>query len=325
MHRRFSLIRGFAVCATAAICPSLWAVCSCYSNDLTRDFRDLVVKVAEFSDSTTHRQTVFDYAALHGLPARFVNAATAATGKLDCNGSVVSANLTGRADVIATVGHALNDPDTCEKVASASDCKFIASDGATPVPVARLVDSGFKCPQIPGFGDDWAVMKLRSPVKGVVPYALPKENPTRLRDGGKVIAVGAYSVDFPLRDPATKKIVVDARTGKPVFPKHIQDCSIDHVYAKFSPHYMSERCDGSYGKSGGALLDTDLSRPTLLAISNGHSASQAELDHERATATPIRKPFDRQSWSDGSTAVDGKFLDALKKAAKGFVEAGDQG
>src|SRR5262245_34632147 len=74
----------------------------------------------------------------------------AATGKMVCKGNAQgTAQLTVKANIITTVGHALENPFSCEHLSHPNQCIFtVRSHGRErSIPIKRLVGTGLHCPQ----------------------------------------------------------------------------------------------------------------------------------------------------------------------------------
>lgn len=266
--------------------------------------RSLITKIVEYADSGTHRETVEEYAISHSKSVSDVAANTAATGKLICGKSESSANLVIRDDIIIAAGHVLSDPKTCATLSSPSDCKFKVLN-QPPVPIGSLVKSGFACPTLPGKDDDWAIFKLSRAITGVKPYKVADEPLDEIAENKSIKLVGASSVDFKRKNP---------KTHRDEFPKHIQDCSIKSVFMRYSPRLFASNCDGSLGKSGGAILVGEIDNPRLVGISVRIAASDDIAREEKRTGKPVRRNYDENSWYDSSVSLSGDFLKALKAA-----------
>ena len=208
--------------------------------------------------------------------------------------------------ILLTVGHPFVDYKTCKAVANAKSCTF-STLGNPPIPVEKIISSGNKCPRKGDLDADWAILKLKRPVVGVKPYGLEERSS---RDGvvnRPVIAIGDHSVDFRR---------TDSKTGQVTQPKHIQDCEIKRVYYRYNPVSVGSNCDGSSGKSGGALLGGNLDDHVIVGITIGTSFSDAEKALEERTGVPIRKNYDDDNWNDGGLAIDGRLRDQLIEATK---------
>ena len=272
------------------------------------EYGKLVEKVVEFSDSPTHRSTVDGYARSHDRKTEDVEAKVAATGRLKCGSNTLTANLVIKGDVILTAGHALIDYRTCRKWADASQCTFTAGRDK-PVRIKQILASGNRCP-IKGDSDaDWLIMKLDRPVTGVEPYKLEEFDARAGVVARPIIAVADFSVDFSQ---------ISQPSGKKIFPKHMQDCGIKRVFHKGDPVGVGSNCDGSSGKSGGALLASDLDAHLIVGISVGNPFSKEEEARELKTGIPTRKPYNEDTWHDSGLAIDGKLRMELEKATKGL-------
>jgi hypothetical protein len=169
------------------------------------------------------------------------------------------------------------------------------------IKVASLADQGFRCPVLPHDYDDWAVMKLSRPVKGVVPYRV---DPARsLRVGDRVMSV-CRSADFLRAGPG----------GVNFSPKHFSNCTIKAVYPEYPDPPRSD-CDVADMCSGGGVLSGNQNNPALLAIHTVQPETHDELKSAVKSKTVNIRPYDETAWSTEEVPVSGKFLDAILKAA----------
>ena len=270
------------------------------------EYGKLVEKVVEFSDSPTHRLTVDGYARSHDRKTEDVEAKVAATGRLKCGSNTLTANLVIKGDVILTAGHALVDYKTCRKLAEANQCTFTAGRNK-PIRIKQMIASGNKCP-IKGESDaDWLIMKLDKPLEGVEPYQLEEYDARAGVVARPIIAVADLSVDFSQ---------IDRSSGKKIYPKHMQDCGIKRVFYRYDPVVVGSNCDGSSGKSGGALLASNLDAHVIVGISVGNPFSKEEEARELRTGVPTQKPYNEDTWYDSGLAIDGRLRTELEKATR---------
>jgi hypothetical protein len=253
------------------------------------------------------RRTENQYAIDHKTTVAEIQDRFAATGLLNCNGYKGSAQLTGDDMTITTSAHMFADSKTCKKHKnSTKGCTFTikSSTEEKTVEVAGLFAQGFKCPSKPKNSDDWAVMKLKFPLKGVKPYRLPKSF-DRLEEKEKVIAVNAYNDDYFYQDKAT---------GEKTYPKTIEDCTSKFGYAEPVEFKMFDStCDPSPGASGGSILKSDSKGDILVAITKGGDETPNELKLGEKGAV-ISKPYKQGKWAGYHVPVKGEFLEALRQA-----------
>ena len=232
--------------------------------------------------------------------------AEGATGKLDCNGSIATANLTLKNNIITTVSHILWSYD-CARLKGPQQCRFIylVENREYSVGVEKSLATGFKCPEKPSRLQDWAVLKLKGPVVGLTPYNVPGANDTRLAKNKNVVSVAAMSIDFVRPNP---------QSGRPENPKHVENCSVEKLFGGMFPLAVSSNCGNSSGSSGGALLDPDLRSPTLLAITTNNEESPQLVNQAIKSGTPNVAPYDEQSWANRGIPLNGRFLEAIINA-----------
>ncbi|MBO4226643.1 hypothetical protein [Bradyrhizobium neotropicale] len=254
------------------------------------------------------RRTEDEYATDHGKTFEEIQDRFAATGVLDCNGAKVTAQLTGDQSTISTVAHAFTDPKTCKKWdgVRADRCTFTvrSSQREQTVDVSGVVIQGFNCPAKPKASQDWAVLKLKTPLKGIRPYQLPKSY-DHIDERDKVIAVNARNSDY---------FYSDKKTGEKVYPKTIEDCTSKIGYpdpVEFK--IVGSTCDPTPGASGGSILKSNSKGDILVALTRASDETPQEEELGRQ-GKPVRKPFKAHQWSGYSVAVTGDFLAALRRA-----------
>jgi hypothetical protein len=251
------------------------------------------------------RRTVEQYAVDKGTAKEIIQDRYAATGLLECNGYKATAQLSGDNSTITTVAHTFVDSNTCKKKpANVSDCTFTVttSKGKQTVNVSEMFGHGFKCPKRPRDSDDWAVLKLKDPIKGVKPYSLPRSG-DGLKKGDKVVSVNAYNNDI---------FTVNKATGKKKFPKTIEECSdkVNH-YDPVEILYFQSTCDLAGGASGGTILKAD--SDVLMAIHKGNLDTDAEVAAGR-DGKSVHKPWVKGQWASYHVLVKGEFLETLRQA-----------
>jgi hypothetical protein len=311
--------------ATALVLANLWLPVlaeaqSCYGHSNLSGECAKVIGVAAYGDAD-RRRTEEEFAREVGESVKVIHGRFAATGTLSCRGvgpcaqdpsktctGMVegSAQVTANSGVITTAAHVLNVPENCKKVTAASNCTFsIEGDSNNQnIKVVSLLDQGFHCPTLPNDFDDWAVMKLSRPVKGVVPYRV---DPARsLHVGDRVMSV-CRSADF-LRVGSG---------GVNYNPKHIANCTIKNVYPEYTEVNVPPRSDCAIAEmcSGGSVLSGNQDNPALLAIHVIQTESHDEQQSAVKNKTTNIRPYNESAWSTEEVPVSGKFLDAILKAA----------
>lgn len=255
------------------------------------------------------RMTEEEYARKKGRPLAEVQNRFAATGVLRCEKRSASAQLTGSDNTITTVAHILLGMD-CDKKSSPSKCSFSVKRGdkEQSSEISELVGMGFKCPTPPKRKNDWAVLKLKSPMKGVTPYTLPYPDED-VKDGDDVISVAASGRDFDRADP---------RTGKKVFTKSIEDCQGRQPYYEdgFEVLFLSN-CDSSPGSSGGSILRARKRYDVLMGITATNNETDTQIAQAAKRGTPTAAPYVEGKWATYQIPLSGEFLQVLEKAIGG--------
>ena len=231
----------------------------------------------------------------------------AATGTLSCPRGKASANLTLVNDVITTAAHVFIDSKTCDQHTQIGQCKFVIKTGqvAQELELGALVDTGYKCPPLlPDPTRDWVVIKLKKPVKSVIPYSVTPSS--HVSADSRLTAVQAQSYDFWR---GTKR--------KRYFPKSIGTCSSKKIYfGEIEESFFSTNCDAAQGGSGGALLDDASSAPVLLGIIEGGNETNSQLDQAVDRGTPNTGAYREASWASYAVPVRGNFLEAILSASR---------
>jgi hypothetical protein len=302
--------------------PASQAMVSCYKNAVFRDYEDVssyIHNIASY-DGVDNRMTVEAFADSQHMSREEVDAKLSATGTIRCGTFSGTAQLTYKSNIITTAGHLLVDYDDCKNPRHASDCTFTYKFNGqeATIKVERLVASGIKCPNSSRAWDDWAVMKLKGPARGPIPYGINPNKILQLKNNQNVIAVAAQSIDFCLRDQRTGNCLKDPKTHQFVRPKNVQYCNTRHVYykddPKDDPYYFTSDCASSNGASGGSVLDENLGRPQLLGIIVGDQESLIEAQVERMGGKVADKPYDDHKWAAFQVPVVGEFQAAILQA-----------
>jgi hypothetical protein len=206
--------------------------------------------------------------------------AARASGLLTCdNGRFGSASLVARPDIIITAAH-LFFGEVARARRGEVRCVYIA-DGLPTSPrydvnlaTLRLGAERVTAVNICSNGRDWAVMRLRVPVPGVAPYALPARLPPV---GAEVAIVSHGGGTGALRGPG-------GHAGRCTLRDHVGPCRQTGVPLLFTD------CDAETGSSGGATLLRENGRWVIGAVTRGASPNGGPgYDRERAyhMAVPI--------------------------------------
>jgi hypothetical protein len=232
----------------------------------------------------------FDKFAVAQSPLDKLNEAFAASGVINC-GSEGSAQLTGASDVISTAAHLFFD-SKCNLRPNLEKCYFYRPSQPTkhfPIDVSSMKsakDTGGCYSENNYF--DWAVVKLKDPVDGVVAYEIPTADPI-LNVDDQMVTVSNGDVNF--------------KSGGP----NIQVCSIRATW-HFENVPLTTDCDTGDGSSGAGQF--------LL------QGGKLNLDHEKLIMTPMNvaekkgavdgKAFNVDTQYNISIPVETEFLAALK-------------
>lgn len=278
----------------------------CMSRGLAQKVNDLIVPVAIFDDDD--RRTEAEFAKENGIPLKDVQSRYAATGEIVCNGKPWgSANLTLYSDVVTTSAHLFYNPDSCREERKIQDCRFKTKVGTSiqESEIESITGMGFECPSLPSPSQDWAVLKLKSKIEGVVPYSVSPD--AELVSGQKVTSVLAKSVDF---HPKGK--------GDLRWPKSIGHCSVGKMY--YSSYgkavYFSTNCDSSSWGSGGAVLIDSGKVPVLVAIHRGSDETEQQLNEAVRTGRPNIGSHVAGKWASYKVYLKDAFLAATIEAGK---------
>lgn len=252
------------------------------------------------------RTTPAEYAAKNGLSLKSVEADFAASGQIHCDNShhkgSASAELIAK-DVIVTAAHLLWEPEAgdhqCEVKAAPNECRFetVVDGKVKSVPVMSVLAVGGHCPDhIPDDSNDWLILKLKRPVKGVAPYAIGDSN--TVRKGDKVLAVNGANGDLAR---------VNGR-----LPMTISECEWrDEVNG-----LRATTCGSSYGTSGSAILSPNRE---ILAIVQGDSEDEELFGERIKDLNHIEKyscgRYDQLTCATWYVPVFWKFKEELKKYA----------
>ncbi len=142
----------------------------CYSKNCLANLRDVgdEAKVEPaMVVGTSGRKTEEKYAAANFARLSDVQNRFAATGRLNCNGHVLSANLTGANNVVTTAAHGIIEPRKCVTRGKIDKCTFTVKVGNVEKvrSVKRVMATGWQCPGSIESEDDWAVLILDKPLR----------------------------------------------------------------------------------------------------------------------------------------------------------------
>lgn len=307
MYKRKRILIAFVL---ASFGSEVFAAMPCIRKSLLNGIND-IVKVAQVDDPD--RRTEEEFAIEHKKNLSEVQRRYAATGTLSCPRGKASANVTLVNNVITTAAHVFIDSQTCNTHTQIGQCKFLIKTGKTvqEFELGSLSDTGYKCPPpLPDPTRDWAVIKLKRPVKGIVPYSV---NPSaHVGMDKQLTAIQAQSYDF-----------WRGKKNKRYFPKSIGICSFKKAFFQGDDEsFFSTNCDIAQGGSGGALVDDSNPVPVLLGIIKGNNETNELLDQAVDRGTPNKGNYRESNWASYAVPVRRDFLDAVLNAA-GEKEKGD--
>lgn len=171
-------------------------------------------------------------------------------------------------------------------------------NGVQSIPVDRMIEGGYKCPQHTAPELDWAVLKLKWAAKGVRPYRVSRIKTGWIRVGDTVLSV-CHSYDF-----------------KPEMssPKHAGFCKVRMVYHSPLAFYLGTDCDAGSACSGGSLLSGNEDDPVLLAIARSVGETKEMEAKALRRGRPNSGAYDERNWATHYVLVAGDFLEALRRA-----------
>lgn len=230
-----------------------------------------------------NRATLPDYARNLGIAAAALDKRYGATGLLQCGGTVGTAQLTVKANVITTAAHVLFNRSGRPR-SDLSTCRFKIRTGAGWRQYRIEPDSvqcGSRKPYSNSGVKDWAVMRLSEPVAGVRPYQIGSR--------------GAGAVDF---------LAHDHDNWSPKRTKSIENCRIrGGGPSAGGVREIQFDCDTGNGASGAALLAPGSA--TMIGIFVGY----------RSTHPSRAAPFSSLHYNYGVT-ISGEFRRAILNTAR---------
>ena len=231
------------------------------------------------------RETAEEFAIGHHLDARQIRRQHAASGVIRCGNARGAGQLTLSNDVVTTAAHVFIN-EAGQPRGDSAHCLFVVeAEGqeiTTSIDVGSIV-TGSTDPYNESAVHDWAVAKLRRPLREATPYAL-----------------GAPSGEAPVRFVARGH--VDWGAGREM---SVEDCRLrDGLEAgSEGTREFSFDCGASLGASGSALLSLNGSR--LLAIFVGY---RSEAPERRMAFSPRNYNF--------AVTLEGAFRRAVENAAR---------
>lgn len=276
----------------------------CINKQLKDKLNPLIQPVGIFGDPD--RRTEEQFAQENGMTVPEVQKRYAATGKLICAQSQLTANLVLVNNLIVTSAHAFFNFDTCAKNNDPKSCKFVVQIGNKTIEskVDNLEAIGYRCPGKLSRADDWAVLRLSNGIEGVDPYSVNAN--ASIDDDQKVTSVNGINRDF---------YVGNRRMGDHV--KSIGKCAAHKVYRdNGDPIYFSSDCDGSSGSSGAAILKDSGKTPVLLGVTSNSKETAEQQSSALRRGRSNSGDFDETRWAAYHIPVRGDFLGAVLRAAQ---------
>lgn len=262
------------------------------------------------------RKTFEDYAAARGFDTSSLQKRFAASGWLLCfsrrkGGDVAvaaaTAQLVGRADIIATASHTFLDTQTGRVDVSIGQCGFLIWAQGRIV-ARKIVASSLTMPgeraTLPSrrFGNDWAVMRLDEPVAGVRPYDLvPAAEIARLREGDELrvsTVIGFH--DNWSGGKSTLSISDCDMAVAPPPPKRLN-------FTTTGTRALLTNCDIGRGASGAALLVDRGGRPAMIGMTIISVGSDLESAGKSLDFSSSRPHFNI------AISAEGRFAEAIRR------------
>jgi hypothetical protein len=299
----------------AVIRPTVGNSLYTYSNSVQQSITDtgvlMIANIIDKNNPDPLRHTIADFAARNGMDPIDLDKRVAATGVIRCGEkkSLASANLvmpkgmenrrseiviaaflynvdcTGRVDPLRCVFHPKSGYDK-RFPESGIDERYPTwgFDVYGGIHAESVIRNDDQCPAR-NRSDGFLVLRLKQ-APDIEPYQV--EDPKELGDlkfGEVVTFVGAQSADFS---------IVNQKTNKRVFPKHIGMCEAkDTFHAPLD--FFNSSCSVGYGSSGGAvLLDVAGSRVLtgILSAADEKETSEEQYQNGMTTSQPINIPYD---------------------------------
>lgn len=269
-------------------------------------FRDLMHLVEQVDDAD--RKPLDEYAKIHGLPVDTWSASV----DLKCKGGQGQAVLVGNASCVVTAAHVGTGKNIkCNMLPAPKECSIIVETKGvrTEYPVAQIFKSGIctYASVTPAEYEDWMILKLKKPVKGVKPYRLPASD--KDLEPGTPIAYIGRSTDYT--DPNNRSL----------HPRHGGDCQVRAPVASQNVNgSLRTDCDGSFGSSGGGVLSRGQDPVVYGVIVTGGNGGYSNLEfEERAgqTGNIIKcQYYGGGGWfscSENAAPLTGEFYKAVKE------------
>jgi hypothetical protein len=195
------------------------------------------------------------------LDAKKLRTRLRATQRMVCEDQAATANLVNTNDTIVTVAHLLVRPDGTRR--DIANCVFIVDQGNRAIRYAIQPESmkigNFRGADRRTFGlleivNDWMVVRLVKPVRGITPYALATPPDGHFYPDKAITTVTALSDNWPSKRESTRLA---------------ERCHLQNMLGGVNERHavLIMDCDVGYGSSGGAILvGLSTNQPRLLGV-----------------------------------------------------------
>jgi hypothetical protein len=195
------------------------------------------------------------------LDAKKLRTRLRATQRMVCEDQAATANLVNTNDTIVTVAHLLVRPDGSRR--NIANCVFIVDQGNKAIRYAIQPESmkigNFRGADRRSFGlleiiNDWMVVRLARPVRGITPYALATAPDGSFYPDKAVTTITALSDNWPSKRESTRLA---------------ERCRLQNMLGGVNERHavLIMDCDVGYGSSGGAILvGLSTEQPRLLGL-----------------------------------------------------------
>jgi hypothetical protein len=250
--------------------------------------------------ATSKVMSFSDYANANHIPLKSVKDQFSASGKLVCPAYTGTAQVTGSANILTTSAHLFYD----------KSCKQVAIERCTFEPLFshekyHLVPKGSHIGpcliETPNTSDDWAVVYIDRPVKGVTPYKIPDfPVSTDLNNNLTVISASARNI-------SNSPFIVKCRARDQGYYPNIDemdDCSTDS------------------GGSGSAQLVPEPGGWKLVGILNFVTIGNSVAKYDRNKSFTAAKRVNGMFWMTLQSMTKGVDVKSLLDSVTAFSNSG---
>lgn len=259
-------------------------------NDLSwlkREYSHNVVQIT----TPDGRKTLPEYAAAKQLPLALVEKLFKATGKVNCNGHAMTAQITGKNNVLTLASHEFYHRDcTTEKLT----CVFTLDDelGSKEYPLDMPSLKTGKC-AYSGDSTDWATVKLEGAGPDVLPYEIPSvENPPPLVKGQPVLQVSIKHKNFKVGDK---------------YPKTVEECIVRDVNLHAYVPVQTDCNTGGWSSGSAQFIREESTGKTVIGAIN--------VSESKGEGVP-GSGYDPNKLYNSSVELRGEFLKAVMENLK---------